>query len=80
MVYKDIEIITKILEKILDYLQEKLNNHTISLVRSQSLIIESDTHKNGFLMILECGHSGQFNQIERRIYEKHLAKAKFIEY
>ena len=80
LVYKDIEIITKILEKILDYLQEKLNNHTISLVRSQSLIIESDTHKNGFLMILECGHSGQFNQIERRIYEKHLAKAKFIEY
>ena len=66
------------LEKILENLQEKIHRPLMETIKSEDNANCVDFSSAGNLISINCGHSGQFNHMEKSLYENHLLNAGFL--
>ncbi|OMJ87230.1 hypothetical protein SteCoe_11072 [Stentor coeruleus] len=74
-IWKDAEVILRVIEKISDSFQLKARKSSNS--ENEDNISELQPLNAGFLMPIACGHSGQFSNMERNSYDRHLCNANF---
>lgn len=72
---KDIEKILKIVEKVCGNL--KIKNKKRPGLENDEISVPLQNYRAGFLMPISCGHSGQYNNLEMEVLDKHLYNAKF---
>ncbi|OMJ70941.1 hypothetical protein SteCoe_30978 [Stentor coeruleus] len=77
IISKDIETILKVVEKICANLQSKARKRTENKENDDNAA-ELQPGDAGFLLPITCGHSGQFNSIERSFYDRHLSNANIL--
>lgn len=77
IISKDIETILKVVEKICANLQSKARKLSENRENEEN-IAQLQPGDAGFLLPITCGHSGQFNNMERSYYDRHLSNASFL--
>lgn len=75
-IWKEAEIILRVIEKISDSIQSKMRRRS-SNSENEDNISELQPLNAGLLMPITCGHSGQFSNLERSAYDRHLCNANF---
>lgn len=75
-IWKEAEILLRVIEKISDSLQSKERRRS-SNSENEDNISELQPLNAGFLLPITCGHSGQLNSLERSSYDRHLCNANF---